>query len=989
MDKQSSAAESGAGASRLIRRLSPLAVWALSFGCSVGWGAFVMPGNTFLPIAGPLGTALGILIGVLIMLVIGINYAYLMNRYPDAGGTFTFAKMVFGYDHGFLSAWFMGLVYLAIIWANATAIPLIFRNVFGDLLRFGYIYTIASYDVYMGEIMISLFSVLLFGFVCLRGSRTASLAQILLALYLIVGIAVVTLVVFLKPRTGGAVTLEPLFSPEYKPGAGMLFIVFLAPWAFAGFESVSHSTEEFRFPVKKTLRIVVVSLLTSAVAYICLALIAAAAQPEGFPDWVDYLGSLGKLGGVQGLPTFYAAADAMGNAGIAILGVAAAAGIITGLVGNMTAASRMIYSMARDDMLPAPMAALNKRGAPKNAILFLILISLPIPFLGRSAIGWIIDVNTIGVTIAYAYTSAVAFRQALSEKNRGVLVSAVLGIGFSVFFLLYFLIPNIWSVSTLSMESYLMFLLWSVLGFVVFYLIFRRDSSRRMGKSTVIWIVLLLLIFFTSMIWIMGTTGQATEAAVEEAGQNYAQVLEQENQTETESKVESYRSMMTDHFNKLTGLIVRNTLIQFMLFMVALLIVFRIYSTVQKQHQTAVEDKTLAEQSSQAKTTFLSNMSHDIRTPMNAIVGYVTLAKREKDLSPRSRDYLDKIEASSSHLLALINDVLEMSRIESGKMELMPVPTDLRQVMGEVRDLFSTQMETKGLHYTVSCEDVTDPRVLCDGNRLNRVLLNLISNAYKFTPEGGSVTVTLRQTGREKDRIAFRLSVKDTGIGMSPEFAAKVFEAYEREKTATVENIQGTGLGTAITKSIVDIMGGSIQVFSEQGKGSEFVVDVAFPPDPEAAGSGASAGGEEAAGAFSGVRLLLAEDDPDNRDVEKALLREAGFLVDTAENGEEAVEMLAASEPGRYALILMDIEMPVKNGYNAAKLIRSLKNPALASIPIVALTAKAFSEDIAAAHEAGMNGHIAKPLNMKKAADTLAAILNKGAGENSGEDADP
>ena len=979
MGNQSSVTESGAP--RLVRRLSPLAVWALSFGCSVGWGSFVMPGTTFLPIAGPLGTALGIAIGALVMLIIGINYAYLMNRYPDAGGTFTFTKRVFGYDHGFLSAWFMGLVYLAIIWANATAIPLIFRSIFGDLLRFGYFYTIAGYDVYFGEIMISLLAVLVFGYVCLRGSRVVSVTQILLALLLIGGILVAFIAVFVRSGAGSTSSMEPLFSPDYKPGAGILFIVFLAPWAYAGFESVSHSAEEFRFPVRKSLRILIISLGTSAIAYIALALIAAAVQPQGFGSWVEYFREMGNLSGVQGMPTFYAVSAAMGKPGVAILGVAAAAGIITGLMGNMTAASRMIYSMARDNMLPAPMAALNKNGAPKHAILFLILVCLPIPFLGRSAIGWIIDVNTIGVAIAYAYTSTVAFRQAWAEKKTGVVVSGVAGMGLSFFFLLYFLVPNLWSVSTLAMESYLMFLLWAVLGFVTFYLIFRRDKSRRMGKSTTIWIVLLLLIFFTSMIWIMGTTSQATETAVEDAERAYAYALESESQSATDSNLDGYKDMMTNHFQQLTGQVIRNTAVQFLLFLVALFIVFRIYSTVQRQHQSAVEDKNLAEQSSQAKTTFLSNMSHDIRTPMNAIVGYVTLAKREKDLSPRSRDYLDKIEASSSHLLALINDVLEMSRIESGKMELMPVPTDLRKVMEEVRDMFSTQMETKGLNYTVSCEEVKDPRVLCDGSRLNRVLLNLISNAYKFTPEGGSVTVTLRQTGLKEGRAAFRLSVKDTGIGMSPEFAAKVFEAYEREKTATVESIQGTGLGTAITKSIVDIMGGTIQVFSEQGKGSEFVVDVAFPLDPEAVQTGSSGAGEaEDPAAFAGLRLLLAEDDPDNRDVETALLREAGFLVETAENGEEAVEMLASSKAGYYALILMDIEMPVKNGYNAAKLIRSLKNPALASIPIVALTGKAFSEDITAAREAGMNGHIAKPLNIKNAVDLLNELLNQNRG---------
>ncbi len=980
MGNQNSAPE--AGPARLNRRLSPLAVWALSFGCSVGWGAFVMPGTTFLPIAGPLGTTLGILAGTLVMLVIGVNYACLMNRYPDAGGTFAYAKLVFGYDHGFLSSWFMGLVYLAIIWANATAIPLIFRGIFGDLLRFGYLYTLAGYDVYIGEIMISLLSVLLCGFLCMRGGRATSPAQILMAILLIGGVVFVFFAVFFRHETGGTAPLEPLYSPDYVPSVGVLFIVFLAPWAFAGFESVSHSAEEFRFSPKKSLRILVVSLVTSAVAYIALTLIAAAARPEGFHGWVDYLRGLGSLSGVESLPTFYAAFSSLGKPGLAILGIAAAAGILTGLVGNTTAASRLIFAMARDNMLPTPLAALNKSGAPKNAILFLILLALPIPFLGRSAIGWIVDVNTIGVAIAYTYTSTVAFRQAREEKKKWGMVFGALGIGFSAFFLLYFLIPNLWSVSTLSMESYLMFLVWSVLGFVTFYLIFRRDSSRRLGKSTLIWIVLLLMIFFTSMIWITGTTEQATEAAVEDAGQTYVMTLELGGQAAADGKVDGYKALIAGHFDRVTGIIVRNTVVQFLLFLIALLIVFRIYSTVQKQHETAVEDKTLAEQSSQAKTAFLSNMSHDIRTPMNAIVGYVTLAKREKDLSARSRDYLEKIEASSSHLLALINDVLEMSRIESGKMELTPVPTDLRKVMEEVRDLFSTQMETKGLHYTVTCEEVTDSRVLCDGNRLNRVLLNLISNAYKFTPEGGSVTVTLRQTGREEDRAAFCLSVRDTGIGMSPEFAAKVFEAYERERTAAVENIQGTGLGTAITKSIVDLMGGDIRVSSQQGKGSEFIVDFTFPVDPEAVRAGASGSGEgAAASAYAGIRLLLAEDDPDNRTVEETLLKESGFLVETAADGEEAVEMLAASEPGYYGMVLMDIEMPVKNGYSAAKLIRSLKNPALAAVPIVALTAKAFSEDIAAALAAGMNGHIAKPLNMKSAVDTIGEVLKQSSGE--------
>jgi len=962
-----------AEAPRLTRRLSPLAIWALSFGCSVGWGAFVMPGTTFLPIAGPLGTALGIAAGALVMLLIGVNYHYLMSRYGDAGGTFTYTKKVFGYDHGFLAAWFLGLVYLAIIWANATALPLICRSLFGDVFRFGFHYVIAGYDVWCGEILLSLAVVLLFGFLCTRG-RASSAVQTAMALLLAAGVAVVFLAAFLRPEADPA-ALQPLFSPAHRPAVGTLFIVFLAPWAFAGFESVSQSVEEFKPSPSRSLPILIASLAASAAAYIALALLAASARPAGFAGWDGYVAALDGLSGIEALPTFFGANAALGTAGVVILGLAAAAAIITGLVGNTTAASRLLYAMARDELLPAPLAKLNKWGVPRLPVLLLMLVSLPIPFFGRAAIGWIVDVNTIGVTVAYAYTSAAAFKETRRQRRPLPCVTGALGMAVSLFFLLYFLVPNFWSLSALSAESYLILLLWSVLGFAVFYFLFRRDRAQRMGRSTMVWVVLLLLTFFASILWIRGTAANATAAAVRELGAGYTAALTERGAAPSAAELAQYTNGLTARFGAVTGTIIRSTYLQFLLVMAALLIIFHIYGTVQRRHQTAVEDKTIAEQSSQAKTTFLSNMSHDIRTPMNAIVGYVTLAKREKDLTPRVQDYLSKIEASSDHLLALINDVLEMSRIESGRMELVPVATDLGRMMEDVRDLFSTQMETKGLTYTVSCEDVTDLRVLCDRSRFDRVLLNLISNAYKFTPEGGSVTVTLRQTGREADRASYRLSVKDTGIGMSPEFAAKVFEAYERERTATVESIQGTGLGTAITKSIVELMGGTIEVSSKQGEGSEFVIHVAFPVDPGCAHAETAGEKEGEKSAFAGMRLLLAEDDDANREVARMLLEEAGFLMDVAADGEEAVEIIAASVPGEYAAVLMDIEMPVKDGYEAARLIRSLRNPALASIPIVALTAKAFSEDIAAARDAQMNGHIAKPLNMRTALETLSDVL--------------
>ena len=953
---------------RLTRRLTPLGIWALSFGCSVGWGAFVMPGTTFLPIGGPLGTVLGIAFGAAIMLIISVNYSFLMNRYPDAGGTFTFAKSQFGYDHGFLSSWFMMLVYLAIIWANATAIPLIFRGVFGNLLMFGRLYSIAGYDVYVGEILVSLAAILLCGFVCMRGIRRISGFQIVLALLLIGGIVFAFVASSLSTDSPGISSdLTPLFAEDKHPALGVLFIVFLAPWAFAGFESVSHTSEECKKPPKRILRVFIVSLMTSAAAYILLALLASFARPEGFSSWTDYVSILGDQSGIRSLPTFQAVSSVLGGPGVAVLFAAAVAGILTGLIGNMTAGSRLLFAVSRDNLIPSKLSALNKNGSPVFAVLLLTLISLPIPFFGRAAIGWIIDVNTIGIAIVYAYTSASAFRAARKERKKPVMATGIVGIAVSLFFLFYFLAP-LGGATALATESYLILVLWAVLGFVCFYFMFRKDRGQRIGHSTLIWIVLLLLIVVTSTIWVIGTTQQAVGKSVSDLVKIYVQ----------NEPADAVRQALESGFSSVTGIVIRNTIIQFALLLVSVIIIFVTYANIRKRHQTAEAEKVAAESTSQAKTTFLSNMSHDIRTPMNAIVGYVTLARREPSLSPKTAEYLDKIDSSSAHLLSLINDVLEMSRIESGRMELMPVPTDLRDLMREVKNLFGTQMESKKLQYEVRCENLRDPHVLCDRNRMNRVLLNLISNAYKFTPEGGSVTVDLRQLSREGNRASYELKVRDTGIGMSPEFAAKVFEAYERERTSTVENIQGTGLGTAITKNIVDLMGGHIGVESEKGKGSCFTVS--FPLDLDLDAEAKQANEEAAAHTRTGIRgaglkLLIVDDDQVSLDLEKTLFEEAGFTVETASDGEEAAEAVASGGAGAYDCVLMDIEMPVKNGYAAARLIRSLKDEKLANVPIVALTAKAFSEDVTAAREAGMNGHIAKPLNMKNALETLSGIL--------------
>nr|WP_300658372.1 response regulator [uncultured Acetatifactor sp.] len=524
-----------------------------------------------------------------------------------------------------------------------------------------------------------------------------------------------------------------------------------------------------------------------------------------------------------------------------------------------------------------------------------------------------------------------------------------------------------------------------------------------------------------------------------------------------------------------------------------------------------LEDALLqANRASKAKSTFLSNMSHDIRTPMNAIVGFTALAMTHIDHRDQVEEYLKKIMTSGNHLLSLINDILDMSRIESGKMHLDEKEYSLPDILHGLRNIILADIRAKQLELYIDAVDVINEEIYCDRLRLNQVLLNLLSNAIKYTGAGGIVTMRVTEkTGAPAGYAAFEFSIKDTGIGMSEEFIKHIFEPFERERNSTISGIQGTGLGMAITKNIIDMMNGSIEVKSEQGNGTEFIVSLTFRlnevkkeakdipelkncralvvdddfntcdsvsymlqqigmraewtlsgreavlrtrqalmrgdtycvyiidwllPDmngveitrrirkemgenvpiiiltaydwadieDEAKEAGVTAfcskplfmselrsclhsvvntdqespeDGTKPRKLHSG-RILLAEDNELNQEIATAILGEAGFQIEIAENGQIAVDMLSRSQPGYYQLILMDIQMPVMNGYDAAKAIRKLTDSRLASLPILAMTANAFEEDRLEALKCGMNGHIAKPINIDLLFETLDNILD-------------
>ena len=534
--------------------------------------------------------------------------------------------------------------------------------------------------------------------------------------------------------------------------------------------------------------------------------------------------------------------------------------------------------------------------------------------------------------------------------------------------------------------------------------------------------------------------------------------------------------------------------------------------TADKQKNQALSEAVhAAETANRAKSTFLSNMSHDIRTPMNAIIGFATLAVSNIDNKTRVQDYLSKILSSGNHLLSLINDILDMSRIESGKIHLEETEVNLSEVLHDLKTIISGQIHAKQLELYMDAMDIMDEDVYCDKTRLNQVLLNLLSNAIKFTPAGGTVSVRIRQfQGTKKGRSMYEIRVKDTGIGMSREFAQRIFDPFERERTSTVSRTQGTGLGMAITKNIVDMMGGMIEVQTEKGSGTEFIVrldlriqaehqrmekiveleglkalvvdddfntcdivtkmlvkvgmrsewtlsgkeavlrarqslelgdafhtyiiDWRLPDmngievtrqirslgddtpiiiltaydwsdiEVEARAAGVTAfcskpmfmsdlretllnaigqkqnNRTDAIPAsvnadFKNKQILLVEDNELNSEIAVEILKEYGFRVDTAENGVEAVERIRNSTPGAYDLVLMDVQMPVMNGYEATHQIRSLDNPELAGITILAMTANAFDEDRKKALEAGMNGFLSKPIIIEELIHTLQSNL--------------
>ena len=1374
---------------------TPLNMWAFSIGTSIGWGSFIVTCNTYLQKSGVLGTVFGLLLGMAVILVITWNLQYMIREAPDAGGIYTFEKRVGGKDLGFIALWFVLLTYMAVFWANITSVPLFARFFLGDTFRFGFRYSIFGYEVWLGEVLLSICAVVLIGLLCTFSSRLPGRILTAAALLFAAGFAVCAVIAIVRHES--AFSYDPLYMEGSNAFAQIVRIAVISPWAFIGFENISHFSEEYSFPVKKVRGILIWSVVITTLLYLFVSLLSVSAYPPEYESWLAYIRDMGNLSGIKAVPAFYAASRYLGQAGVAVLMLALFGVILTSLIGNLMALSRLLYAAGREGEAPRMLAGLNRRGVPATAVVTIVIVSVFIPFLGRTAIGWIVDVTTLGATMIYALLSYAVFRYAQKTGHRTEQYTGIAGMVLMVLFVLLLLIPGLLPFHAMETESYMLFIVWAVLGLIYFRVLIRHDRAQEYGQRIIVWILLLVLVLFASMMWVSRATEQAANEAVErifeyhethptddsnetvreqritylkeQAGtitsantlysavslglfvlvvammvNNYREnqkLGEQLNQAEKEAvaarKIAELKETITSLLDNMPGMTFTKdaqtgvylacnqafadyahkekpddvvgltdmeifddeTAYNFVgedkiaLSMDTPYVFFEdltdaagnqrqfqstklkytdasgracllgvrqdVTDMVRIQHENTMtkeayeharstgimythiaktlsrdytdmfyvnldteefieyrrnsEDSALAEtqhgwhffsdcidelgkkvfpedqdafmnemrrrtlmkslsrkntfvmtyrlegdngptwvsmkvsrmeddehfiivgitdvdaemrdamaksealadalsaaeEASKAKTSFLSSMSHEIRTPMNAIIGLDNLALRDENLSEQTKDYLEKIGGSARHLLSLINDILDMSRIESGRLTLRREVFSLGQMLEQINTMVLSQCSDKGLSYDCRILNRVDDYYIGDDMKLKEVLINILSNAIKFTEAPGSVTMSIERTAEFEDQSTLHFCIRDTGIGMDEEFIPKIFDAFSQEDSSRANKYGSTGLGMAITKRIVEMMNGSISVESEKDVGTEFAVSVTLRNydrsmaeidssiDPHAlyvlvvdddriaaeharlvlSEVGITAdictSGEEAlrmmevqhtkhkpynlvlmdwnmpgmngleASAeirklydnestvvvltaynwddieeeahrvgvdsfltkplfaanvveeferiarrnnmdlfrekkqanLSGRRVLLAEDMALNAEIMIDLLEMEGIDADHAENGRKAVEMFAVSPAGTYAGILMDVRMPEMDGLEAAAAIRALNRSDARRIPIIALTANAFDEDVQRSLQAGMNAHLSKPVDSEQLVRVLGELV--------------
>ena len=1225
---------------KLRPNFSPLGIWAFSIGTSIGWGSFIVTCNTYLQKSGILGTVFGLLLGMAVILVITWNLQYMIQVDPDAGGIYTFEKRVGGKDLGFLAFWFVLLTYLAVLWANITSVPLFARFFLGNTFQFGFHYSIFGYEVWFGEALLSIAALTVIGLLCSKSSRLPNGIMVVAALTFTIGFTICALIAIFRH--------DPSFSytPYYLEGsnafAQIIRIAAISPWAFIGFENIAHFSEEYAFPVKRVRRILIWSVVLTTLLYLFVSVLSISAYPAEYENWLAYIRDMGNLEGIKAVPAFYAADHYLGQSGVTILMCALFAVILTSLIGNMMALSRLLYKAGLEGEAPSELAILNERGVPSIAVIVIGFLSFFIPFLGRTAIGWIVDVTTLGATMIYGLISYAVYLHAKENDHQFEQKTGIIGMALMTIFILLLLIPGLLPFQAMETESYFLFIVWSVLGLMYFRALIQQDENREYGKRIIVWMILLVLVLFASMMWV----SRATEKAANEAVQNIFEYHETHPTDDSNEEVREERiEYLQEQAKKIASVNTLYSMVSLGLFLVVVLMMLNNYrenqrleeqlnekeneaieakqiaelkDTItslldnmpgmtftkdantgvylacnqafadyadkespddvvgltdaqmfdaatafhfveedkvvlsmdepyvyfeetmdaegnQKQLQTtklkytdtfgrlcilgvcqdvtdmiriehenamtkeayenarntglmythiaqtlardymdmyyvnleteefieyrrgnegnflseqrrgwhffsdcieemgdnvypedrenflsSMDRRTLmkalsrkntfimsyrqkgssepiwvsmkvsrmeedenfiivgitnvnaemrdaiaksealaealssAEEANKAKTTFLSSMSHEIRTPMNAIIGLNTLALKDKNLDEHTREYMEKIEGSAKHLLNLINDILDMSRIESGRLTLRKEVFSFKGMLEQINTMVESQCSDKGLVYECKILNDVDSSYIGDDMKLKEVLINILSNAVKFTQAPGNITMSVEKINQYEDQSTLCFRIKDTGIGMDEKFIPKIFDAFTQEDSSQKTKFGSTGLGMAITKRIVEMMNGSISVESEKGVGSEFTVTVTLRNCEE----GTEVIKEVDLNAF---HVLVVDDDPIAAEHARTVLEEVGIQSDVCLSGEEALRMMEIQHTKHkpYNLVLMDWNMPGMNGLETSNEIRKqYSNEAT----VVVITAYNWDDIQEEAHRVGVDSFLAKPL---------------------------
>ena len=954
------------GTTPLKKHISLLAAWALAFGCSVGWDASVIPWTTFLPKSGPLGTSVGLLLGAIAMIPIVWNYHYMINRQPGSGGVYSYVSSTFGHDHGFICGWFFVLANAAIVWSDATAMSIIVRYIFGDVFHFGFKYTVSGFEVCLGDVVVAFATAGVVAAVCCRRSLSFRL-QTVLAIVFGVGFLACFAATAIR-HGGGAAAMAPAFAPE---GDGSVVQVMqmlaMAPWLFVGFEAVSNISDECGFPLRKSFGVMVAVLVAALVVYMALAAIPVLAPGQGCARWTDAVAGMCE----PNAHAFDAAKRSLGFAGTAVISCTLLGAIFTNLIGNTIVASRLLAAMAEDGVMPRWLSRRSEDGTPRNAVLAVAGLAMFTTFLGQTVIDIIFDTALVGATIAYAYTSAATLKLARTDGDRRAQASGLVGLATASVMVMLFALPICTPSTMMSNTSYLVLIFECLVGLAFFILAFRHDDLHRLGRSASVWITVNAVVIFMAVLWVRQTTYATTTGAFGELAE-----------LSPASDVSSWKSAVCDKLASTNGLILRNSLVQIGIIVFTLALMGCLSCILRRRERILEEEKT------KAKSYFFSTVSHDIRTPLNAIIGFSEMLKSGFKAKEEQDHAIDSIIVSGRTLLALINDVLDLSKLESGKMSILPEPTDCQKLLKGVVDAFRVSSVTGT---ELRCRVERMPPLMLDPQRLRQVVFNLVGNAVKFTEHG---YVELRSSFRRDDGArsgVFTIEVEDTGCGISESDLKRLGMAYVQVGSSLSRN-GGTGLGLAICHQLASAMGGRLTVASELGRGSTFTLvldNVAVAAEPESGGdAGASVAAAGASGdepsapaesessgpAIPAVRILIVDDSKLNRMVLKAMLKNAGVTdVEMATDGQDALDKLKGSDARPYDLVLTDMWMPNLDGKGLASAIRT--DAALSSLCVVAVTADVELQD--KAEEFGFDEIALKPVTPQNLGKILSKALSK------------